>query len=72
VTEQGKRVLAVLARHGRRVRTNSTLLGGSSWRRVVGARTAECQGLVDVAARVENEVHEILDRLRRLGIVAMR
>lgn len=30
------------------------------------------QGLVDVAAMPENEVHEILERLRRLGIVVLR
>jgi len=30
------------------------------------------QGLVDVAAMPENEVREILERLRRLGIVAIR
>lgn len=30
------------------------------------------QGLVDVAAMPENEVHEIIERLRRLGIVAIR
>lgn len=30
------------------------------------------QGLVDIAGMAENEVHEILDRLRRLGIVAIR
>jgi hypothetical protein len=30
------------------------------------------QGLVDIAAMPENEVHEILERLRRLGIVALR
>lgn len=30
------------------------------------------QGLVDIAGMPENEVHEILDRLRRLGIVAIR
>jgi len=30
------------------------------------------QGLVDIAGMPENEVHEILDRLRRLGIVTIR
>ncbi len=30
------------------------------------------QGLVDIAGMPENEVHEILDRLRRLGIVVIR
>lgn len=30
------------------------------------------QGLVDIAGMAENEVQEILDRLRRLGIVAIR
>jgi hypothetical protein len=30
------------------------------------------QGLVDIAGMTEAEVHEILDRLRRLGIVAIR
>ncbi len=30
------------------------------------------QGLVDIAGMPENELHEILDRLRRLGIVTIR
>ncbi len=30
------------------------------------------QGLVDIAGMPENQVHEILDRLRRLGIVTIR
>jgi hypothetical protein len=30
------------------------------------------QGLVDIAAMPENEVHAILERLLRLGIVALR
>ena len=30
------------------------------------------QGLVDIEVMPEREVHEILDRLRRLGIVAIR
>jgi hypothetical protein len=30
------------------------------------------QGLVDIAGMAEKEVHEILDRLRRLGIVGLR
>jgi hypothetical protein len=34
--------------------------------------TTSVQGLVDIAGMAENEVHEILERLRRLGIVAIR
>jgi hypothetical protein len=34
--------------------------------------TTNVQGLVDIAGMAENEVHEILERLRRLGIVAIR
>lgn len=34
--------------------------------------TTTVQGLVDIAGMAENEVHEILERLRRLGIVAVR
>jgi hypothetical protein len=32
----------------------------------------DVQGLVDIAGMPETEVHEILDRLRRLGIVNIR
>lgn len=34
--------------------------------------TMSVQGLVDIASMPEQEVHEILERLRRLGIVALR
>ena len=34
--------------------------------------TTSVQGLVDIAGMPENEVHEVLDRLKRLGIVQIR
>jgi hypothetical protein len=34
--------------------------------------TTSVQGLVDIAAMPEDDVHEILERLRRLGIVSIR